>query len=662
MDHQGAAPRTVTERPRRFYPGLCLAAVLLAVGMVQPLSAATLAQRIAEASQLRLDSPEQCRELCRAILKDLGASADAPEAVSVYCLLAETSQILGDGESTLRYAGRGLALESRRPEQDVRLRLCMGSGRDLFGEYEKALAEMDAAVRAAAATGKPALQALALARRGQSASRLKKYREALADVVAAAALLERVSDLETRSDVLNAIAETYVALDDYPKALEYHQKTLAVLERLGNRQQIAAGCYNVARLQHALGRTEPALALYRRSLDLCRQLEDASGVAFALQGIASITGEKGDRAAAVRDLEEAIRLFDRLNHVQMQVSCREDLARLQLAGKALPQALAAGRAALELASRAGFEDRLIEIHELLARLCEESGDFRSACTHRREHGRLSESAWQKERESAQSVARELLGTRLKEQENRILARENEIRSLQLEQHRLLQNVYFGAAVVSVLVLLLLCWLLVRKGRVEKRLRWLAQTDELTGLLNRRAVLARGRAEFDRSLRYRFDLSVLLMDLDRLKEINDRHGHDAGDRVLAEFGDLCRDTLRTSDVCGRWGGDEFVAILPHTDACEALAVAGRICDRVRQVMAAKTPDGPATTLSIGVALRDAGDTGIEDTLKRADEAAYAAKTAGRDCVRVHGAETGPAGEAAPPSPSRVSSEPLDVSPV
>lgn len=656
MGSQGASPRTVTGRPRCFPHGLRLAAVLLALGLVQPLSAATLTQRIAEASHLRLDRPEKCREICRAILTELGPSVDSPEVVSVCRLLAETSQILGDGESTLRYADRGLALKSRSPEQDVHLRIIRGSGLDLLGEYGKALAELDAAVRAAAPTGDPALQALALARRGQEASVLMKFREALSDVLAAAALLDRVSDLETRSDVLNAIAETYVALDDYPKALEYHQKTLTVLERLGNRQQIAAGYYNVARLHHALGRTEPALEHYRRSLDLCRQLADASGVAFALQGIASIIGEKGDRSAAVRDLEEAIRLFDRLNHAQMQVTCRIELARLQAEGKKLPQAVTAGETALDLATKAGFRDRLVEIHDLLARLYEASGDFRNAYAHQRKHNRLSEAAWQKERESAQGVAREQLGTRLKEQENRTLARENEIRRLQLERHRLLQNLYFGAVVVSVLVLLALCWLLVRKGRVEKRLRWLAQTDELTGLLNRRAVLARGRAEYDRSLRYRFDLSVLLMDLDRLKEINDQYGHDAGDRVLAEFGDLCRETLRISDVCGRWGGDEFVAILPHTDASEALAVAGRVCERVRQVMVAKTPGGPTTTLSIGVAVRDTRDTGIEDTLKRADEAAYAAKTAGRDRVRVHGSETGPASETAgdvvPPAPSGV----------
>jgi diguanylate cyclase (GGDEF)-like protein len=640
----------MTGRPHRSAPVFRLVLVLLVLCLACPVAATSLAQRVAGASQLRLDNPEQCREACLGILRDLGASVDSPEGVAVFRLLAETSYILEDGESTIRYAARGLALQSRTREQDVRLRLSLSGGFDLLGQYERALAELDAAGRVADAAGDPALRALVRARRGQEASMLKRYREALVDVVAAAALLERVSDLETRSDVLNAIAETYVSMEDYPKALDYHLKTLAVLERLGNRQQIAAGCYNVARLQHALGSTQPALAFYRRSLGLCRQLEDASGVAFALQGIASLTGEKGDRRAAIRDLGEAVRLFDRLRHVQMQVSSRIDMAELHLAGKDLAQALAIATAALDLADKAGLQDRLIDIRALLARLCEASGDFRSAFAHQREFIRLSAAAWQKERESAQGVAREQLGTRLKEQENATLARENEIRRLQLESHRALQNVYFGAAVVSVLVLLFLCWLLVRKGRVEKRLRWLAQTDELTGLLNRRAVLARGRAEYDRSLRYGFDLSVLLMDLDRLKEVNDRHGHDAGDRVLAEFGDLCRDTLRISDICGRWGGDEFVAILPHTDAGEALAVAGRICERARQVIVPRGPGGTATTLSIGIALRDAGDTGIEDTLKRADEAAYAAKTAGRDCVRVHGVGTdtapGPAGETTP----------------
>ena len=179
------------------------------------------------------------------------------------------------------------------------------------------------------------------------------------------------------------------------------------------------------------------------------------------------------------------------------------------------------------------------------------------------------------------------------------------------------------------------------GRKEDLLETLSVTDPLTGLANRRRLLAAFTDELNRSARYGTPLALLLIDLDRLKEINDRRGHAQGDRALQLVAESLRRSCRATDLTARTGGDEFLVLAVNTSAGEALALAHRICATVRRLGAAaandkeKTVPPPAVTVSIGVA--DLDDITLPTFLSlhaAADAALYAAKDAGRD--RVHAA--------------------------
>lgn len=161
----------------------------------------------------------------------------------------------------------------------------------------------------------------------------------------------------------------------------------------------------------------------------------------------------------------------------------------------------------------------------------------------------------------------------------------------------------------------------------------ARIDALTGLLNRRAFLPALEIEVARAARYRTGLGVLLIDVDHFKAINDRHGHGAGDQVLSGLGRLLASTLRNVDVVARWGGEEFVAMLPSSD----VEGARRAAERVRAAAAAlsvTTPSGEAlhVTISVGVAVHQSADT-ADGLVDRADRAMYLAKTGGRNRVEV-----------------------------
>ena len=178
----------------------------------------------------------------------------------------------------------------------------------------------------------------------------------------------------------------------------------------------------------------------------------------------------------------------------------------------------------------------------------------------------------------------------------------------------------------------------------KRVEEVAATDPLTGLYNRRhfvRVIEQSFAEAQRSSR---DLSCVMIDLDGYKQLNDRHGHQLGDQILVAAGRVISTNMRKMDVAARYGGDEFILVLPHASAVEAAGVANRIREEYRQAGGAlleRAVPGqpvPATTMSIGVAAllddRQAVPAGAEQLVARADAALYRSKKDGRNRITLH----------------------------
>jgi diguanylate cyclase (GGDEF)-like protein len=181
----------------------------------------------------------------------------------------------------------------------------------------------------------------------------------------------------------------------------------------------------------------------------------------------------------------------------------------------------------------------------------------------------------------------------------------------------------------------------REFLLERRLQVEANTDLLTGILNRRALQQVAEEEIARSLRYGQPLSLLLLDLDRFKSLNDRFGHDMGDRALQLSASSFRDSLRSSDRVARWGGEEFLVLLPSTGLAEASLLAQRLRRNIEELTLPSGVEPVRWTVSVGVAQLEPGQGWIE-LLARADKALYRAKEEGRN--RVVAAEASAGAEA------------------
>jgi diguanylate cyclase (GGDEF)-like protein len=167
------------------------------------------------------------------------------------------------------------------------------------------------------------------------------------------------------------------------------------------------------------------------------------------------------------------------------------------------------------------------------------------------------------------------------------------------------------------------------GRQADDLAELSETDTLTRLLNTRGFVPRLHGEFKRSKRYGQPLTLLFLDLDGLKDINDRFGHRAGSDVLRQVARVIRSELRETDIGARWGGDEFTVLAPNTPEAAAVCLAERIRVRITELEAPRP-----LTASIGVATLNATDESLidpSDLIRTADWAMYQAKKNGKNAV-------------------------------
>lgn len=160
----------------------------------------------------------------------------------------------------------------------------------------------------------------------------------------------------------------------------------------------------------------------------------------------------------------------------------------------------------------------------------------------------------------------------------------------------------------------------------------ASTDPLTGLHNRRHMTEEAEKELTRAQRFSHPTTAILIDLDDFKRINDTHGHQTGDQVLRQAAKICRRQVRRSDIIARWGGEEFLLLLPETDMTGAARMAERIQNELHGLRNSLPElEGQPVTASIGIAMFQGKGDGFEAMVHRADEAMYTAKHSGKDRI-------------------------------
>ena len=222
----------------------------------------------------------------------------------------------------------------------------------------------------------------------------------------------------------------------------------------------------------------------------------------------------------------------------------------------------------------------------------------------------------------------------KQANNALMESQNKLkirRVAEVQDEKVARQYNFTLIIITVIVFVLL---LFRQLRVRKKLIHLTRTDTLTGVANRSTLFKHGQKIVKNFKDQPQELSLLLLDLDHFKKINDNFGHHVGDEVLMVVSDLLKETMRSRDMLSRFGGEEFVALLPFADCNKAKAIAMRINDKIAQHDFSPLVLQTRVTLSIGVATMVDNQMSFDGLLHNAGLAMYQAKEQGRNTVICH----------------------------
>ena len=613
-------------------PGLLLAqsGQAPAVPTAQATAFDTILQRVIGPASLDASSTDYDADLQR-LRAALPAGDRARDARfrSVYC----GSSTWRDPVQGLAYADAALALarDLNDSASQARALLCRAEYVMLTSGTQRGLADVDQALDMLDNGHEPQLLGEALETRGDILSLLGEQAKAMLDFQRARAAY-RQADIpgEVESLVLS-IAVAYRRMGDTEQARRYFTQALQRMQARADWEGVATNLIQLGFLQEEAGAPERAVRPFQQALDVAivHRLPDTAN--SALLGLAEAQINLGQGEAGLRTLERA-----RAGFAARHDGSSEDSLQL-LTGQALArqgrhaEALAHYRQALPLIKRNGNDRYLAMLYKAQATSLEAMGHAAAALSDYKQYTELQLRLQGKMRPEQGRLLEYEYEIRRGEFENRRLRSEAATRQEQVQALERVRHWQWLTILLGALLLALLTSLAWRHGRTSRRLSRESLIDPLTGIANRRGIEREAARAIGGATRPGDSVSLLILDLDHFKAINDRHGHAAGDRVLRAAADAWHTVLRGCDPLGRIGGEEFVVVCADTTLEQAMVVAERLREATAALRFDDIDAALRVTVSIGVAQSQrSGDT-HEGVLARADAALYRAKQRGRDRV-------------------------------
>jgi diguanylate cyclase (GGDEF)-like protein len=525
------------------------------------------------------------------------------------------------------------------PRRAAGLLTCEGEILQAAGDNDGARTAFDDAVRRAGDAGDREMLAGALFARGYLLGVQGEYAAGLIDLKRAQQLYDDLAMPVHSLTSLNSIAILYNRMGDYAEAKHIYGRALEAQRAAGMRREQGVTLHNLGRAHERLREWPQAREAFAGALAAHREIRYGRGEAYALRGLAAVANADGHPARALELLADASKLERASPDARLQAQI--DLARgtaLKLSGRYAEAAAALTRAEAVFA-RADSLSELVDAAGELAAVRAALGDWRGAYEAQARDTEVTERLLRNQLDQRFAALKVEFDTAAKDKENALLLRENAATLRELHQQERARRLQWAVLALTVTLAAVLATLALRQWRGTRRMHTLAMTDELTGVPNRRAVLKRLEALL--ATRTGARCAVLLLDVDHFKNINDQHGHPAGDEVLRILADQLRDVVREPAFFGRLGGEEFLIVLPDAEPATAVATAEQLRAAVLEVDASRWfVDGRRITASLGVAVQERPEDTPSALLKRADGALYEAKRTGRNRVVAAGGDPHP----------------------
>jgi diguanylate cyclase (GGDEF)-like protein len=423
------------------------------------------------------------------------------------------------------------------------------------------------------------------------------------------------------------------SMGDYTQALALNQEVIDWDTAHGATLSLSVDRFLRGKILSLMEQYASAIGEFAEARKLSVQLNDAQGVAFADLHDCAARIELGQLERAALECNSALRGFTAAHSADEVKETLALLARIDLANGHADKALATLNKVLDQGGADLLPSRVAALFQLRARAYAALGNYGGAYIDLTEYVRRYAAVNDVERSQAAAALRARFETDREIERNAQL--KHELGVSQEQSQRQARELRWNAIVVTsgVLVIALLIYFLIANRSYRQQLVILASQDALTGLPNRRRTAELATAALATATATGSPLTIAIIDMDHFKVINDRCGHATGDFVLKEFARVGREALRDSDVLGRWGGEEFLLVMPGATLESAQATLDRMRTLLFGIRLPASGAGLRVSLSAGLATSLRHGRSLDEMIARADAALYIAKNEGRDLVRV-----------------------------
>ena len=511
------------------------------------------------------------------------------------------------------------------------LLLCHALASENTGHYKKSTQLYDRAIDLAILTEDKKLQSKALRSRGDFYALHGTVEQALMDLQASYRISESIDDQKGVFRTKNSLAILYSYTNEDQKALEYYEEVYQYAKDQGLVRPVSILTYNLGKAHQRLQNLDEADRYFDESIGLSRALNDSAGVAFALRGQAEVYLANKQLELARQRLEEVVALFTSLGN-QMQVAQTTTLlADIYFKLNQYDRSIRLYQESIKVFHKKESIYSLSLAYKQLSQVYEKVEDYKNAYESYVSHNQFDNKYRQLKHEKRLEELRVVFDTERAEVANKLLVETNKLTAAELEQQIQFSNFQTAIIGLGLIVVTLLVFQVRRNLQNKKRLELLVRTDELTQLANRRYIMELIEREFKLALRGNSSLALIMFDIDHFKSFNDKYGHKVGDEVLQAVSRCCQEQVRSTDLLGRIGGEEFLIFLPQTQIGEAMEVAERCRLAVESLDLSMVEDEVRLTISLGVTSFDDNLVTVDDMLNEADIAMYQAKSQGRNKV-------------------------------
>jgi diguanylate cyclase (GGDEF)-like protein len=563
-----------------------------------------------------------------AVAQRLAGFAGSPrETAALYSVLADAQSALERYEDVRTTARRAMALiEDKRDPIYVNAMTHLAANSYDEENVQRALGEVEAARKAQVPNS--AGEACLLVALGQLEHQADRVDQA--SIYLTRAYRMSAGDARTPQRVLAAdtLAIVMRDLNDFSQALALNQEVIDWDIARDASFNLAISRFMRGAILRDMGDHKAAIAELAASRALSLQINDAFGIAYDDLLLCTSNVELGELKTARKQCNQAMAAFLKDASIEPQKQALTALAQIDLAEGQAGAALVKLNRVLDKGGRDLVARRLAQVYELRAKAYAALGQYDKALGDFKVHLQRSKAASEAERASEAAALRARFETDREIERNAFLQRELQSKNDRLAAQSDRLRVLVIAAVAGAFMIALLTYLLLVNRKQKQLLGRIALQDDLTGLPNRRRTLALASEAFERARREGTPLTIGLVDLDHFKLVNDRFGHAIGDLVLQEFARASRGVVRDSDIVGRWGGEEFLIVLPDTTLDIGLTIVERVR---REALCIEAAADLRVSLSAGLATNEGNPALLDEIIASADAALYDAKKGGRDLV-------------------------------